>query len=110
MNRLLLDTCVFLWWQADSERLGTDARRAIEEADQVYVSAATAWEVAIKLGLGKLEVPEPVSVAAAKYGFAPLPITSEHAEAAGALPRHHADPLIDCSLRKLSSNTSCSSP
>ena len=57
--RLLLDTHVFLWWQADSPRLGKHARRAIIEAEAVFVSAASAWEVAVKSALGKLRLPAP---------------------------------------------------
>lgn len=93
MNRLLLDTCVFLWWQVDDPRLAADPRRLIREADEVYVSVATAWEIAIKVGLGKVTVPEPVSAALPKSSFIELPIRIPHAEAAGALPLHHRDPF-----------------
>ena len=58
--RLLLDTHVFLWWRDDSRRLKTSARRAIAEAQIVFVSAATAWEAAIKAALGRLQIPDTV--------------------------------------------------
>jgi PIN domain nuclease of toxin-antitoxin system len=93
MNRLLLDTCVFLWWQVDDSRIGADARRLIRQADEVFVSVATAWEIAIKVGLGKVTVPEPVSAALQKSSLIELPIRIPHAEAAGALPLHHRDPF-----------------
>jgi PIN domain nuclease of toxin-antitoxin system len=93
MNRLLLDTSVFLWWQADHARLAVAARQKIHDAMEVFVSAASSWEVAIKVGIGKLEVPEPVSVALPKHGFLELPISVGHSEAAGALPLHHRDPF-----------------
>jgi hypothetical protein len=58
--RLLLDTHVFLWWRADSRHLRAPARRAIAEAQIVFVSAATAWEAAIKAALGRLRLDTPV--------------------------------------------------
>ena len=57
-QRLLLDTRVFLWWKANAPRLGAAAREAIAQADLVLVSAASAWEAAIKAQLGKLELTE----------------------------------------------------
>lgn len=90
---LLLDTHVFLWWREDSPRLGEPARTAIAEADLVFVSAASAWEAAIKASLGKLELPEPFAAGVAESGFDKLPITFEHAEVAAALPTHHRDPF-----------------
>ena len=56
------------------------------------MSAASAWEASIKASLGKLVLPEPVTVALEKHGFLPLPITGLHAEVAGRLPYHHRDP------------------
>ena len=53
MSRYLLDTHVLIWWD-EGKRLSAAARRAIREADEVYVSAVSAWEVAIKIGLGRL--------------------------------------------------------
>ncbi|MGH7565447.1 MAG: hypothetical protein ACREK2_01315 [Gemmatimonadota bacterium] len=55
--RLLLDTHAFLWWRMDSARLGESARREIRSAELAYVSAASAWEVAIKAPIGKIELP-----------------------------------------------------
>ena len=54
MKRLLLDTEAFIWWDANDRRLGIRARAVIQDATEVYVSAASAWEIAIKVALGKL--------------------------------------------------------
>ena len=91
--KLLLDTHAFLWWQEDSKKLGSEVRRAIARADTVWISAASAWEVAIKVGLGKLKVPGPFADAVEHSQFSPLPIGFEHAALVGRLPRHHGDPF-----------------
>ena len=93
MSLLLLDTHVFLWWRGNDPRLTTEARSAIAGADLVFVSAASAWEAAIKLALGRLTLPESFSHGVDASGFERLPIAFEHAATAGALPRHHADPF-----------------
>lgn len=94
MRRLLLDTHVFLWWLADDPRLGPESRTAIAEpGNAVFVSAATAWEIAIKRALGKLEAPEDLDSLVEQEGFTHLPITFFHGEQAGALPHHHRDPF-----------------
>jgi PIN domain nuclease of toxin-antitoxin system len=90
---LLLDTHVFLWWRSDPARLNERAREAIAMTPIVFVSAASAWEAAIKVALGRLVLPEPFAHGVAHSGFRRLPIFFEHAEAAAALPRHHGDPF-----------------
>ena len=92
-SRLLLDTHVFLWWRSDSRRLRAPARRAIAVADVVFVSAATAWEAALKIALGRLRVPDTIEAGVVDSGFEKLPIGFPHAEAAARLPPHHADPF-----------------
>lgn len=89
---LLLDTHVLIWWD-EGRRLEAGARRAIEEADTVYVSAASAWEVAIKIGLGRLRPSRTVELAASESGFLELPVTFRHAERVVRLPTHHRDPF-----------------
>jgi PIN domain nuclease of toxin-antitoxin system len=89
----LLDTHVFLWWRADSRRLRAPARAAIAGADVVFVSAASAWEAAIKVALGRLEIPESIEAGVVDSGFERLAIGFAHAELAAALPPHHADPF-----------------
>ena len=90
---LLLDTHVVIWWGLNSRALRGDARRAIQSADRVVVSAASAWEVAIKIGLGRLRLKDTLSTLVERSGFDQLPITFEHTERLAALPVHHADPF-----------------
>ena len=87
---LLLDTHVLIWWD-EGRRLSSAGRRAIEAADSVYVSAASAWEVAIKIGLGRLRPSRTVEEAVDESGFLELPITTRHAQRVAGLPAHHRD-------------------
>jgi PIN domain nuclease of toxin-antitoxin system len=91
--RLLLDTHVFLWWRAEPDRLADEVRAAIAEAELVMVSAASAWEAAIKSRLGRLDLPESFEAGVLASGFERLPIGFSQAEAAAALPLHHRDPF-----------------
>ncbi len=96
--RALLDTHVFLWALGEVNRLSEKARQAIEDpANEIYVSAAVVWEIAIKYALGKLQLPsEPATYIPARVGalgFRELPIRFEHALLAASLPRHHRDPF-----------------
>lgn len=93
MRALLLDTEVLIWWDADDKRLGKKARNAIQAADEVYVSAASAWEIAIKAALGKLQTSRLPSDAVTDASFQMLPVTFAHAEAVRQLPSHHRDPF-----------------
>jgi PIN domain nuclease of toxin-antitoxin system len=90
---LLLDSHVVLWWLSGDERLSRKARRRIERADEVFVSAATTWELAVKASLGKLRMPEGFVEVVEEQGFTHLPITPVHAMAVGGLPWHHRDPF-----------------
>jgi PIN domain nuclease of toxin-antitoxin system len=91
--RLLLDTHVVIWWSQHSRRLSASTRRLIAETDDVFVSAASEWEVSIKVALGKLKVPGPLMEVVTSSGFVPLPITFAHAEAVRRLPQLHSDPF-----------------
>lgn len=93
MRRLLLDTEALIWWDADDRRLGPRARADIRTATEVYVSAASAWEIAIKVALGKLRTKRRAALAVADGGFRELPLTFEHADALESLPWHHRDPF-----------------
>jgi PIN domain nuclease of toxin-antitoxin system len=93
VSRLLLDTHVFLWWQAADRRLPRRVQTAIESADMVFVSVASAWECSIKVALGKLRIPGSFEDAVEKSGFEKLLISFAHAHAAGRLPPHHSDPF-----------------
>ena len=90
---LLLDTHVVIWWGLNSRSLRADARRAIASADHVFVSAASPWEVAIKIGLGRLRLKDPFSTLVERSGFDQLPVTFDHTERLAALPVHHGDPF-----------------
>jgi PIN domain nuclease of toxin-antitoxin system len=90
--RVLLDTHVLLWGLLDDPRLSAPQRDAID-AGELYLSAASVWEIGIKRGLGKLDVPDAIFGIAADAGCRPLPISWTHAEAAASLPPHHADPF-----------------
>ncbi len=97
-QRLLLDTHALLWWLIGDPRLSVAARVAISDAAAlVYVSAASAWEIATKIRLGKLDDPHGVTDSLATHlaiqGFLELPITVEHGRRAGRLPGPHKDPF-----------------
>ena len=92
--RLLLDTHISLWAVAGSPRLKPAARRLIESAEQVYVSAASIWEVAIKAQLGKIEAdPQALTNAIAASGFLVLGVRAAHAAGIARLAPHHSDPF-----------------
>jgi PIN domain nuclease of toxin-antitoxin system len=96
--RLLLDTHAFLWWLDGDPLLSAAARAAVgDEANLVYVSAASAWEIATKHRLGKLPgagaVAADIAGCVEGQGFAELPISLRHGDRAGALPGPHRDPF-----------------
>jgi PIN domain nuclease of toxin-antitoxin system len=96
--RLLLDTHVLLWWFDNSANLGPIARKVIASPEnEVWVSAASAWEMAIKVALKRLEVKEPLETSLPNdmngNGFRPLSITHAHALAVRKLPLIHVDPF-----------------
>lgn len=92
--RLLLDTHLVLWAMQDSPRLSAEARRQIRTAEDVFVSAASLWEIAIKAALGKLSIEsEDLEEKLAQAGFHPLPVTWQHTIELGKLPAHHRDPF-----------------
>ncbi len=91
---LLLDTHVFLWWLSDHKRLSKEAYAAIHHSDNViFVSAATALEIAIKQSLGKLEFSNEIEKILILNDFQALPISMTHALHVGKLPYHHSDPF-----------------
>ena len=90
----LLDTHALLWWLADSPALPDSAREQIANPDHdVYVSAVSAWEIAIKRELGKLRAPLELAGVIEEEGFTELPIRLQHGEQAGRLPPIHRDPF-----------------
>ena len=88
---LLQDTPTFLWW--DEDALPPVVRRRIETAEEVFVSAVSGWEIAIKSGIGKIVAKAPLGHAILDYGFTELPIRMDHAGAVRLLPPHHRDPF-----------------
>jgi PIN domain nuclease of toxin-antitoxin system len=96
--RLLLDTHAFIWWIDDDARLSTAARVLLQDrANGVFVSIASIWEIAIKVGIGRLRAPGELRAfladQIAKAGFSILPIAFDHVVAVHALPQHHGDPF-----------------
>lgn len=96
--RLLLDTHTFLWWLAGDEHVSLSARETIANEDHdVFVSAASAWEITTKHRLGKLPsatlVAADVAAQVSAQGFSELAVSMAHAEHAGRLPGPHRDPF-----------------
>lgn len=96
--RVLLNTHALLWWLAGDTNLSVIARRTIaDSANEIFVSAASAWEVATKFRIGKLPGAGPLGVDFARevrqQGFVALAISIEHAQVAGALVGEHRDPF-----------------
>ena len=94
---LLIDTHTLLWWWTDSDKISRPAKDAILGArNRSYVSAVVAWELAIKVNLGKLQAREIVSSLPQlllEEGFRRLAISTDHALRAGLLPLLHRDPF-----------------
>jgi PIN domain nuclease of toxin-antitoxin system len=95
---VLLDTHVWLWMQAEPEKLNGPARALVEdEANELLLSSASVWEIAVKVSVGKLRLPEPVP----KYipsrmqssGVSALTVSHAHAAGVAELPHHHRDPF-----------------
>jgi PIN domain nuclease of toxin-antitoxin system len=92
--KLLLDTHAALWLLSGDERLSENAGRELtDDGNQVLLSAAVAWEVAIKRALGKLVVPDEYLRILLDAGVRPLPVSLDHAAAIARLPPHHRDPF-----------------
>ena len=95
---VLVDTCTFLWMADDAPELSEQARLTVIDPDnEVYLSAVSAWEIAIKHALGKLPLPDPpgrfVPTQRTLLGLVPLPIEEEAGLAVGRLPTLHRDPF-----------------
>jgi PIN domain nuclease of toxin-antitoxin system len=91
---LLLDTHVFLWWDSQNKALNADTGALIADpSNQVFISAASIWEIAIKRRLKKLDFRGSAVAAIGANGFHELPILPIDAENAGALAWQHNDPF-----------------
>jgi PIN domain nuclease of toxin-antitoxin system len=94
VRRLLVDTNALLWWLTDDPDLSATAREALAEpANDVLVSAASVWQIAIKRALGKLTVPDDLLSQIEAQGFGWLTVNAEHAWQVRDLPPHHRDPF-----------------
>ena len=96
--KVLLDTYTFLWWITDDNRLSSSASEIITNGDnELFLSAATGWEIAIKAQLGRIKLPkEPYPFIADQLrlnGIQSLPIHMSHALHVYSLPNHHRDPF-----------------
>ena len=96
--KLLIDTQCWLWWFAEPDRLKEETiAQIIDETNELWFSVASVWEMGIKVGLGKLPLPEPIDRYLAsrmkQLGARSLEIRADHALQAGGLPLHHRDPF-----------------
>jgi len=96
--KVLLDTHTFLWWNTDDPQLSARARKLLRDGrNEVYLSAASAWEIAIKAAKSRLILPEPpaqyIASRMQRDRFQPLPILISHAARVYELPPYHADPF-----------------
>ena len=89
----LLDTCVLLWWLG-GESMSADATQTIKSPDNlIFVSVVSLWEIRIKQGLGKLEVPKNFLEVVEEQSFRLLDLKAYHTESLVDLPHHHRDPF-----------------
>jgi PIN domain nuclease of toxin-antitoxin system len=96
--KYLLDTHIFLWWNMDDEQLSKRAREIIANGEnEIYLSAASAWEIAIKAAKGLLKLPEApgtyITSRMSMCRFQALPVQISHAVRVYELPHHHDDPF-----------------
>lgn len=96
--RLLLDTCTFLWLSIEPKRVPKRVSEVFRDGETVvYLSVASAWEIAIKHKLGRLDLPlvpsQYIPERITQYGLDALEIRLPHVTEAGALPLHHSDPF-----------------
>lgn len=92
--RLLVDTHAALWLLNEDQRLSSSADRMLtDSSNEVLLSAAVVWEVAIKRSLGKLDAPDGFAGMLLDAGAVPLAISIDHARAVRSLPWHHRDPF-----------------
>jgi PIN domain nuclease of toxin-antitoxin system len=92
--KYLLDTHTLIWWLANDATLSQTAKKIIANPDNlIFVSAASAWEIAIKKQIGKLNIPDDLEIQIEQNDFQPLSINISHAAYIEKLPLHHKDPF-----------------
>lgn len=92
-ERYLLDTQILLWMDRRPEKISHRLRASLDAGLEIYFSAASAWEIAIKSSLGELSISRPLAALMERFGFLELPVTAHYAEAVRKLPLHHRDPF-----------------
>jgi PIN domain nuclease of toxin-antitoxin system len=101
MMKLPLDTHILIWWLSQDRRLSQLETDIITDPDNfIFISAASAWEIAVKRMIGKLEAPDDLPAALAANNFLELPITIEHSQQLYQLPLHHNDPFVRVAYRR----------
>lgn len=96
--KILLDTHAFLWWITDDQKLSSRAREVISDAEnELFFSAASGWEISIKVQLGRLKLPEEperfIPEQLRMNFIRSVPIQMRHALFVSTLPKHHRDPF-----------------
>jgi PIN domain nuclease of toxin-antitoxin system len=92
--RLLLDTHLLYWWFYEPQKLSSGAVKTIKDAEEVFFSSASLWEIAIKVRLGKIKAdPRQIVHWTEQSDFSELPIFSRHTLLVATLPLHHTDPF-----------------
>lgn len=92
--RLLLDTHILYWWFYDPGKLSPHAVKTIKDAEEVFFSSASLWEIAIKVRLGKIKAdPRQILHRTEQNDFIELPVLSRHTLLVATLPLHHSDPF-----------------
>ncbi len=92
--RVLIDTHIFIWCDQKPGSVTPNLLATLRDRqNDIFVSAVTVWEIAIKRASGKLAFAAPIAETVERLGFQLLPISGAHAERAGGLPRHHNDPF-----------------
>ena len=91
--RVLVDSHVALWWLGTDASLGARCRELLRDADEVFFSSVTPWELGIKRAIGQLSFPDGLAGELADGGLVELPVSAAHAERAPDLPPHHRDPF-----------------
>lgn len=94
MKKILIDSHVFLWWHEDSDRLSRRHKKLIDDPESlIFISIASLYELYLKSGLGKLDIPDTIEEDLIKHDMEILRISFKHLNEFRQLPRHHKDPL-----------------
>ena len=92
-ERYLLDTQILLWMDRRPEKISRRLQATLDAGFEIYFSAASAWEIAIKCSLGKFSIAHSLATLAESFGFLELPVSTRYAEIVARLPWHHKDPF-----------------